>query len=154
MPTRSRPAALPLLPWQGPRLCICEEGIDRRVLLVVSIHGVEFFTNTGKSLAVDICSHGIRIKLATRPAPPFCEPVSFFEQRIRNRNRGFHVDSITLVIPPFKCNKARQPNSTGELVHSRQKQTFRYHAICPEPDSRLSLLIQSDSQELAIGSTH
>jgi hypothetical protein len=105
MPTKSRPAALPLLSWQGPSLCICKEWIDGGVFLVVSIYGVEFFTNTGESLAIDICSHGIRIKFATRPAPRFGEAVSLFEEGIRNRNCGFQDLSITVVIPPFKRNK-------------------------------------------------
>src|SRR5271169_923129 len=104
MPTKSRRAALPLLSWQGSSLCICKEWIDGGVFLVVSIHGIEFFTNTGKSLAVDICGHGIRIKLATRPAPRFGKPVSLFEEGIRNGNRGLHELSITMVIPRFKRN--------------------------------------------------
>jgi hypothetical protein len=110
MPTRSPPAALPLLSWQRPSLCICKEWIDGGVFLVVSIHGVEFFTNTRKSLAVDICSHGIRIKLATRPAPCLRESVSLFEQGVRNRNCGFHELSITVVIPCFKRNNPASPS--------------------------------------------
>src|ERR1700730_10634713 len=107
MPTKSRPAALPLFSWQGPSLRICKEWIDGGIFFVVAIHGVEFFANTGKSLAIDICSHGIRIKLTTRPAPPFSESVSLFEEGIRNRDRGFHEVSITAVIPRFKRNNPR-----------------------------------------------
>jgi hypothetical protein len=104
MPTKSRRAALPLLSWQGPSLCICKKWIDGGVFLVVPVHGVEFFTNTGKSLALDICSHGIRIKLTTRPAPRFGEPVRLFEQGVRYGNCGFREPSITVVIPRFKRN--------------------------------------------------
>ena len=102
MPTKSRPAALPLLSWQGPSLRICKEWINGGIFLVVSIYGVEFFTNTGKSLAVDICGHGIRIEFTTRPTPRFGESLSLFEKGIRNRYCGFHKCSITVVIPRFK----------------------------------------------------
>jgi hypothetical protein len=118
MPTRSPPAALPLLSWQRPSLCICKEWIDGGVFLVVSIHGVEFFTNTRKSLAVDICSHGIRIKLATRPAPCLRESVSLFEQGVRNRNCGFHELSITVVIPCFKRNNPASPRAFVKSLFS------------------------------------
>jgi len=95
MPTKSRPAALPLFSRQGPSLRIRKEWIDGGIFFVVAIHRIEFFANTGKSLAIDICSHGIRIELTTRPAPPFSKSVSLFEEGIRNRDRGFHEVSIT-----------------------------------------------------------
>jgi hypothetical protein len=131
MPTKSRPAALPLLSWQGPSLCICQEWIYGGVFLAISIHGVEFFTNTGKSLAIDICSHGIRIKLAARPAPRFRESVSLFEKGIRNRNRGFHEHSITVVIPGFKRDnpESRRDFAKGFFAPWRMSERLQWRSF-------------------------
>lgn len=135
MPTKSRPSALPLLSWQGPGLCICQERIDGGVFPVVSIHSVEFFPNTGKSLALDICGHRICIKLASRPAPSFCESVGLFEERIRDGNCGFHEYSITTVIPRCKrltgaseqapaCNWPRVAATAGPPLQSAPAKMF------------------------------
>jgi hypothetical protein len=105
------------LPWQGPSLCICEERIDRRVRLVIPIHSVEFLTNTGKSLAVDIYRYGIGVKHATRPAPQFRESISLFEERIRNRDRGLHELSITVVIPSSRRNKPARGGGAEATDH-------------------------------------
>jgi hypothetical protein len=116
MPTKSRPAALPLLSWQGPSLRICKEWINGGIFLVVSIYGVEFFTNTGKSLTVDICGHGIRIEFTTRPTPRFGESLSLFEKGIRNRYCGFHKRSITVVIPRLKPITQRLAGASKKLL--------------------------------------
>src|SRR5260370_41584477 len=116
MPTKSRPAALPPLSRQGPNLCLCKEWIDGGVFRARSIHRVQFFTNTRESLAFDICSHGIRIKLATRPATSLGESLSLFENRIRNRDRSLHELSITVVIPlPQSANSQANKDSQTRM---------------------------------------
>ncbi|MCX7056264.1 MAG: hypothetical protein NTZ79_03485 [Proteobacteria bacterium] len=99
MPTRFLRDALPLPLGQGSRLRSRKQRIKRRVIRVIAVNGIECLAHAQKPLAVDEGGYGIRIQLASRPAPALREPLGLLEDFIRNRNRGFHITSITVVIP-------------------------------------------------------